>query len=404
MTLTRRSILMRSLALGCAAAASPLITPVSFASAPWDARLVVILLRGGMDGLGVVQPYGDRAFADLRSKPDMEGSVDLDGRFALHPALSPLLPMWRKGELGFAHAVSTPYRDKRSHFDGQDLLEAGTATLTRERDGWLNRLLQVSGVSDPETAYALGRENMLLLAGTAPHYSWTPEANLTLSPQALALAELVMSDDPAFGRALQDALRLAGSDGDSVTPGRTVDDRSGTTGEMSGQGDNRLATHRDLARFAAGRLTGAARVAAFSLNGWDTHKRQDRSLSVALTRLAETLLTLQETLGPIWGKTAVLAMTEFGRTARLNGTGGTDHGTGGAMLFAGGALNGGQVVADWPGIAEQDLYQSRDLMPTRDIRAHAAWTMRDLFGLSITDLETTVFPGLDMGARSSILL
>lgn len=406
MSLTRRSFLTRSAALGCSAAASPLLTPVTFAAAPWDNRLVVILLRGGMDGLGVVQPHGDRAFAGLRGTAEVDGTggpADLDGFFALHPALAPLRPLWQAGEMGFVHAVSTPYRDKRSHFDGQDLLEAGTATLDGTRDGWLNRLLQVSGASDPQTAFALGRETLTLLSGPAPHYTWAPEAELAISPQARLLAERVMSGDPAFAAALAEALVLSGAE-DPDAAGMAEAETDGMMGAMTAGAKGRDRGHRALARYAGQQLAGAARIAAFSLTGWDTHQRQDRALPVALTRLAEVLEVLRAELGPAWDRTAVLAMTEFGRTARLNGTKGTDHGTGGAMLFAGGALRGGQVVADWPGLGDGDLHDGRDLTPTRDIRAHAAWVMRALFGVPVADLERAVFPGLDMGPAPKLLL
>ncbi|WP_238365084.1 DUF1501 domain-containing protein [Mesobacterium pallidum] len=399
MSLSRRAFLARSLALGCSAAASPLLTPVTFASAPWDNRLVVIILRGAMDGLGTVLPYGDRDWAGLRPGPAVGsagGPLDLDGRFAMNAALADLKPLWDAEELGFVHAVSTPYRDKRSHFDGQDLLEAGTTTLDGSRDGWLNRLLQVSGASDPSTAFALGRDNMILLQGRAPHSNWTPEVDLLMTPQALRLAEMVMSADPAFQSALGEALVLAASDGDAVElemGGNMMD-------AMKGGGGG----HKALASFAAQQLNGAARIAAFSLGGWDTHSRQERDLGNALGRLSETIATLRADLGANWDRTAVLAMTEFGRTVRLNGTAGTDHGTGGAMLFAGGALRGGQVVTDWPGLGEGDLYAGRDLMPTRDVRAHAAWVMRSLFGTSVSDLERVVFPGIEMGAAPAHLL
>ena len=161
--------------------------------------------------------------------------------------------------------------------------------------------------------------------------------------------------------------------------------------------------HLDLARYAGWQLSSSARIAAFSLNGWDTHRRQDVALPRSIAKLADILIALKEELGPVWEKTAVLAVTEFGRTVRLNGTLGTDHGTGGAMVFAGGALRGRQVVADWPGLSERDLYKGRDLMPTRDLRAHVAWVIRDLFGVSVDDLERVVFPGLDIGARSGLL-
>jgi len=403
MTLTRRRFLTRSALLGCSAAASPLITPMAFASAPWDNRLVVIILRGGMDGLAVVRPYGDPDFAGLRgdyAPGATEGPADLDGYFALHPSLRPLMPMWQAGHLGFVHAVSTPYRDKRSHFDGQDLLEAGTGSLGDGRDGWLNRLLQTVPGAEAETAYAIGRDTMAVLSGPAPVSSWAPDSDLALSPQAMRLAELVMSEDPAFAAALAQAYDLAGSDGDAVETAPEM---------MGGMSENMIRTQASgtegMARFAAERLRGDARIAAFSLNGWDTHNMQARGLARALGTLSQTLLTLQDGLGgPVWKKTTVIAMTEFGRTARINGTGGTDHGTAGAMVMAGGALRGGRVIADWPGLAQADLYQNRDLRPTRDMRAHAAWVMRGLFGLDRATLERKVFPDLDMGADPGLLL
>ncbi|MFD3190117.1 DUF1501 domain-containing protein [Sedimentitalea sp. HM32M-2] len=383
--LSRRAFLTRSALIGCSAAAGPLLTPVSFAAAPWDSRLVVIILRGGMDGLSVVQPWGAPEFAHLRAgSGPRNGAADLDGFFALHPALAPLLPLWTAGDLGFVHAVSTPYRDKRSHFDGQDLLEAGTASLQGARDGWLNRMLtQVPGVR-PRTAFAIGRGEMKLLDGAAPVADWSPEADLTLSPPTLQLADLVMQEDAAFHAALSEAAMLSGEEEETAP-------RKGRA-------------HVKIADFAARQLRGETRVASFSINGWDTHSRQERGLNQALKRLADTLLTLQRGLGAaVWQKTAIVAMTEFGRTVRLNGTGGTDHGTGGAMLFAGGAIRGGRVLGDWPGLDEAALYDRRDLMPTGDVRAPVAWLMRGLAGLDRPVLERTVFPGLDMGRDPGLL-
>ena len=162
--------------------------------------------------------------------------------------------------------------------------------------------------------------------------------------------------------------------------------------------------HLSLAQFAAGRLRGETRIASFSVNGWDTHDNQKVNLQRTLLRLSDTILALKDGLGPVWGKTAVLCMTEFGRTARENGTRGTDHGTGGAMLFAGGALRGGQVAGRWPGLGEADLYQRRDLMPTSDVRAAAGWVMRGLFGLDASTVEQVVFPGLDLTTDPGLLL
>ncbi|OAN71905.1 twin-arginine translocation pathway signal [Sulfitobacter sp. EhC04] len=381
--LSRRQLLTRATAIGCSLAASPLWTPMTFAQAPWDTRLVVIILRGGMDGLDVVRPMGDPAFAALRPGLKSDGALDLDGYFALHPALAGLMPLWRQQELSFVHAVSTPYRDKRSHFDGQDLLEAGTAELgDGTRDGWLNRLLQQMPGVARDTAYAIGTTPLPVLEGTAPVSNWAPEANLKISPQAMRLAAMVMEEDPALHAALAEAEMLAET-------------------EMDGKGGR---AHHQIARYAASRLRGDARVAAFSLGGWDTHRVQHRVLPRSLGTLQDSILALKDGLGAdVWGKTAILAMTEFGRTARENGAGGTDHGTGGLAILAGGAIKGGRVSTRWPGLAEVDLYERRDLMPTGDVRATAAWMLRGITGVNKDTLEASVFPGLDMGSDPGLL-
>ncbi len=407
-TLSRRRFLTQSTVLGCSLAASPLLTPVTFAAAPWDTRLVVIILRGGMDALDVVQPYGDPEFAGLRpglSGGPNSGALDLDGFYAMHPALRGLYPLWKQGELGFVQAVSTPYRDKRSHFDGQDLLEAGTVGLNGQRDGWLNRVLQSVPGSGQRTAFALGRGDMKVLRGPADVANWSPEASLVMSPQAERLAGLVMQDDPLFHNALNEALELSRSDqGEAEVGDQLLGDDSMQMTQMTMPGPQKGKLHRQIASFAAEQLRGDTRVASFSINGWDTHNRQQTALKGALGQLSDTILELQSGLGPeIWGKTAVVAMTEFGRTVRENGTGGTDHGTGGAMVLAGGAIRGGKVHGQWPGLAEADLYARRDLMPTADVRAQAAWILAGVAGLDRSTLENTVFPGLDMGQDPSLL-
>ncbi len=404
-TLDRRAFL-GGLALGCSAAASPLLTPIALASAPWENRLVVIILRGGMDGLDVVRPLGDRDFAALRpglgGAPGAGGLPLGSGFWALHPALERLMPLWQAGEMSAVHAVSTPYRDKRSHFDGQDILEAGIGGPDEAlRDGWLNRMLQVVPGVTAETAYAVGQEQMLILRGAAAAQSWSPQTRLSLSPQAVRLLDLVHHDDPLFRDASARAIAIAAEMRDGAARAETramLEDSPMIDGVGLGGG------HVRLAEFAAGRLRAETRIAAFSLNGWDTHNYQAGGLARALDQLADTILTLRAALGaPVWGRTAVVCMTEFGRTARQNGTRGTDHGTGGAMLLAGGALARGQVVADWPGLAEADLYDRRDLMPTRDLRAHAGWILRGLFGLSRTEIEGAVFPGAELGPDPGLL-
>lgn len=386
--LSRRGFLGTSLALGCSAAASPLITPVTFAAAPGDTRLVVIVLRGAMDGLDVVQPVGDRALREYRnhlSLGESGGALPLDDFYMMHSGLSGLAPLWQAGELSFAHAVSTPYRSKRSHFDGQDLLENGgdspDGSMTSSRDGWLNRMLSLMpGGVRAETSYAVGRNALLLLQGDAPYSHWSPDVDLDISPQAQLLLREIYKTDPLFKAAGAMALEMSAD----FEPAEGMNPRQSTRA-------------RPLAEFTAEKLRGEARIAAFSITGWDTHIRQDRGLAKALEELQTAILTLREGLGPVWEKTAVLCLTEFGRTVRENGGQGTDHGTGGAAIFAGGALKGRMVHGQWPGLASADLYRDRDLMPTADVRSYAAWAIHDLFGIGRADLESVVFPGVDMG-------
>lgn len=400
--ITRRNFIT---ALGCSAAASPLLAPMALARAPWDARLVTIILRGGMDGLDVVRPVGDPAFAALRPRLLAEDGLPLDGFFTLHPALARLMPLWEKGELGFAHAVSTPYRDKRSHFDGQDLLEAGTGFDVGEgaiRDGWLNRMLQAVPGVEAETAYAIGRDDLLMLSGAAPAANWTPGTRLDLSAQAQRLIEYVYDEDPRYKAAVLEALDLTAA----IDAAEAVEEERDEGGEMeammAGAGGNKA--HVQMARFAADRLREETRIAAFSLNGWDTHAGQEKALGKALDGLADVIEVLRAGLGPVWSKTGVIAMTEFGRTARENGTGGTDHGTGGLMVLAGGALRGGKVHGRWPGLEEGALYDRRDLMPTEDVRAYAARAMQGLIGLDGKALSGSIFPGLDFAQAPKLVL
>lgn len=407
MGMSRRKFLQRIGVLGCSAAASPLLTPMSFAALPTDNRLVVIILRGAMDGLDVVQPYGDANLAALRPGlkfGEAAGATDLDGFFSLHAGLARLMPLWNRGQLAFAHAASTPYRNRRSHFDGQDLLEAGLGLdgLGRIRDGWLNRLLQVMPQTGPRSGFSIGREEMLVMTGEAAVSNWSPDTHLNLSAQSRRMFEQIYHDDPLFSASVTEAFELA-----EVLGSTTGVEFSGDSADMMQQqmmASLRGGTHKRVAAFAANRLREDTRVAAFSINGWDTHNNQAKALKGSLSRLADTILILQRELGDVWGKTAVLAMTEFGRTAHENGTRGTDHGTGGAMLLAGGAIVGGKVFGAWPGLADGDLYQGRDLKPLMDVRAVSAMVMQGLLGLDRAALEGVIFPGLDMAGMPRFTL
>lgn len=390
--------------IGCSLAAAPLVTPITLAAAPGENRLVVIILRGAMDGLDVVRPLGDPMLAQHR--PQLAGralndSFELDWFYGMHPALKPLQGLWRDGDLSFAHAVSTPYRDKRSHFDGQDLLEAGTgmdaATI---RDGWLNRLLQDMPGVGSQTAFAVGREEMKIVSGAAPVSSWSPDGRLDLSPQARLLLDQIYHEDPLFRDASFEAIEIA------ETLGVAGDDSFGLSkSEMREmiKAQQQAGQAAILADFAGRRLAEDARIATFSISGWDTHRGQEGGIRRALGGLSEAILTLKRHLGPHWDRTAIVALTEFGRTVRENGTRGTDHGTAGAMVMAGGAIRGGQVFGQWPGLEEAALYGRRDLMPTGDVRAYPAWLMAGLFGRDAAGLQSKVFPGLDLGRDPGLL-
>ncbi len=402
---TRRKFLANTLALGCSAAASPLLTPVTFASAPTDKRLVVIILRGAMDGLDVVSPVGDPLLAGYRPSMLDGQHSDLDGYFALHPQLADLMPLWHGGDLAFTHAVSTPYRNKRSHFDGQDILEAGDITAGSDvrESGWINRMLALIPGARKELAFSVGRENMLLMRGDKPVSSWSPEGRIDLSPQAKLLLDVIYSKDPLFAEAGQVALTLAGQL--NVSSGEAMGEEVDMQNIMQNMArSNKSQRAEGLAAFAANRLREDTRIAAFSIGGWDTHLKQTRNIRKALRQLQGAILTLKQELGPVWQKTAVVCMTEFGRTVRENGSAGTDHGTGGAMVLAGGAIRGGKVYGDWPGLAPENLFAERDLMPTNDVRKYVAWMVRDLYGLEQSGLETSVFPGLDMGRNPGVIL
>ncbi len=386
--------------VACSAAAHPFLSTVTLAqsdgAAPLgDHRLIVVILRGAMDGLDAVQPIGDPLFAGFRPTLGRgTGVIDLDGYFGLHPGLGDLKPLWDAGQLGFVHATSTPYRDKRSHFDGQDLLEAGTGTDMAPgaaRDGWLNRMLQVVPGMRAETAYALGRDAQPMLQGVAPSRLWTPDVTLDLSAQSRLLLEHIYHDDDLFREAADEAMALAA--------------QGVPEGEAEPGVNARLREVDTLIDFAVERLAAETRIAAFSLSGWDTHRGQGHTLPLGFARLVRMILRLRDGLGAeVWGRTTLLTMTEFGRTVRENGSNGTDHGTGGVMLMAGGAVRGGRVMGPWPGLAEGDLYDRRDLMPTTDVRAWAAWAMRGMYGFDRSVLEGAVFPGVQMGDDPGLIL
>lgn len=377
------------LASACCLAAAPIFTPVTFAAMPGDNRFVTIVLRGAMDGLALVQPYGEAGFSALRPTlaltPDA-GLLDLDGHFGLHPAAADLLQLWKSREVAFVQAVSTPYRDQRSHFDGQDMLESGGEHVQEEKTGWLNRALAVIPRSDARKAIDINTSTELILSGPSNVDVWASDSDLGPAKDEMQFLKRLYAGDPAFAKAMEEATR--------ANAASMMTEPDGPKGEKIA----------DIAALAGKMLKGDYRIASFSITGWDTHVAQVGQFKRPAQDLAQAITTLKATLGPdIWAKTVVLAMTEFGRTVRENGSGGTDHGTGGCAVLAGGGINGGRILGRWPGLAEQQLLDARDLSPTADVRELAAAMLYRQFDVTADDLTAKIFPGLSFDKGSQFL-
>jgi uncharacterized protein (DUF1501 family) len=363
---------------------------VAFADAPGEARFVVVLLRGGLDGLFAVQPYADPGLRDLRGplalpEPGQEGGLlDLGGRFGLHPRMTNLHAMYAGNEALIIHAVAGNWRT-RSHFDAQDLLESGADQ--RLASGWLNRALSAvpARAGAQHNGLAVGTDMPLLMRGPTPVANYAPRGSATPPPDLLARVAELNATDPVTGPAIAEGLRIRGYAIDTLGAGAAVRPQPG-------------GAFRALA-LSAGRLMAQAdgpRVAAFELSGWDTHAQQVNRLNNPLFQLDEGFGALKEALGDHWRRTAVLVVTEFGRTVRVNGTMGTDHGTGGVAFLLGGAVAGGRVAGTWPGLAG-NLFQDRDVAPTTDLRAIAKGLLRDHLKLA-GPAVARAFPGSDAAA------
>jgi len=350
-------------------------------------RLIVILLRGGLDGLHAVVPHGDPAYAESRGQLALQPSdvLDLDGTFGLHPALAPLHPWFAEGDLLPMHALGLPYQ-QRSHFDAQDVLDSGTAAPGERRDGWLNRALAHKPRS---TGVALGDTVPLVLRGDASVYALDPRRTRGAHGDLLdALQDLYAG--PAGDAELLGALQAGRASLELLPDTPSTGRGRGLSGRVA-QTLSSVALHP----------TGPTAISV-ELGGWDTHQGQGGvrgQLANRLSDLAAGLVALRRGLGAAWSETAVVVLTEFGRTVAPNGTGGTDHGVGSAGLLLGGAVAGGRVLADWPGLAERERLDKRDLRPTTDVRAVLAGVLGPHLGLGRSALAQ-VFPGLR--ARSAV--
>jgi uncharacterized protein (DUF1501 family) len=375
--LTRRGAL-----LGLGAAFTLGRASLALAAAPTEARLVVVILRGALDGMAAVVPYGDNALAGLRAEliPAAVGAdggmLDLGGFFGLHPALPQMHAMYQAGELLPVHAVAGHYRS-RSHFEAQDYMESGADH--RMTSGWLNRaVLAMKRAPGPEAALSVGMSTPLLMRGPAAIGSWAPPSFSQPEPDLYARIAAMHAADPVTGPAITEGLRDRGFSASVM---------AGTDQPKNAYGFPALAT-------MAGKLLAAPagpRVAALELGGWDTHAGQIQRLHGPLGQLDDGLAALKTNLGDAWQQTAVLMVTEFGRTAHINGTKGTDHGTGTVAFIAGGRVAGGRVLANWPGLAPDRLLDQRDLQPTMDLRSLAKGLLASHLGLAPAALGT-VFP------------
>jgi uncharacterized protein (DUF1501 family) len=404
-----------------AMAAGAVLPNVLFAHTGGSARLVVVILRGALDGLAAVPPYADPDYAGLHRElaiaaPGVaDGALALDNTFGLHPACAFLHERYIARELVVFQAVASPYRD-RSHFDGQNVLENGLTKPLGTADGWLNRalaaLLRGSTGHDAGRAVAISQNVPLILRGDVPVISKSPQATPDVDEELLArLADLYSKDDWLSAR-LSEAVQTGklADEGGALTGARTMTAPTAVgaqsmTAAVGGQRAMTAAPDRisGVARMAATlmRSDGGPEVAVIEASGWDTHANQGGAKGTLAQRLAgldKALRALKDELGPLWPHTAVLVVTEFGRTAAMNGTRGTDHGTGGCAFLAGGAVRGGRVVADWPGLARTALLDNRDLRPTLDLRSVFKTVLDEHMHVDSKTLATRIFPD-SSGAR-----
>lgn len=373
-----------------AATAGLAATPgLSFARTPGEKRFVLIILRGGMDGLAAAPAIGDPDFLVERGVLAVgraEGALPLDGRYALHPAMPEAYDLYRAGELAVVHAIAPPYR-ARSHFDAQNVLENGGVAAFERKDGWLNRALQAMGGDAPREAIAIANQMPHVLRGDADATSWAPRRAAHLSEPLLDRVRAMYANDPVLGPALDQGLAAS-----AMAAAAMSED-----GDMRRIGARRALALAANAELAAGFLARAdgPRLAVIEGGQWDTHVGQGQEtgrIARLVADLSRAFANLKSGLGPAWRDTVVVAVTEFGRTVRPNGAGGSDHGVGGAAFVAGGAVKGGQTIADWPGLAPAALLEGRDLAPTIDMRSLFKTVLGEHLRIADAQLDRAVFP------------
>jgi uncharacterized protein (DUF1501 family) len=373
-----------------------------------DPRLLVIVLRGALDGLATVAPVGDPDWVKLRGDKGLkldgpDAALPLDSFFALNPAMPVLHRLYRAGEATIVQAVATPYRD-RSHFDGQDVLESGLGKPGHVDTGWLNRALatlEPGGRARPGRAFAVGPLMPLVVRGPAPVLTWTPKRLPPVSDETtIRLLDLYRHSDPVLARALEERMTLTAiaRAGGMESASQSPPGAPAPNGAPPGGAAQVRAYFAESAGAAAKFLASpeGPRIGALAFDGWDTHVNEGAvkgRLSALLGALDGALAAVETDMGSAWRETVVAVVTEFGRTARINGNDGTDHGTATVALLAGGALKGGRVIADWPGLKDAQLQDGRDLKPTTDLRAVLKGVLKDHLRVDDTALADRVFPG-----------
>ena len=365
-----------------------------------DPRFLAVILRGAVDGLATVAPVGDPDWVTLRGNEaltlDSEvPALKLNDFFALNPAMPNLQRMYQANEAIIVHACATPYRE-RSHFDGQDLLESGLPKPAISESGWLNRMLAglaPGGRVDPSGSrvFAVGPVTPLVARGPAPVMSWSPQRIQPANDDTVQrLLDLYRHSDMKLASVLEDNSKM------------TAIEQSGDMSMGQKPGGPGPAQVRAYFSDAAGNAAkflaqpDGPRVGALALDGWDTHVNEGIAtgrLSQLLGALDDALATIKSNMGAAWKDTVVALATEFGRTAHINGTDGTDHGTATVALLVGGALKGGRVIADWPGLRPANLHENRDLKPTTDLRAVLKGVLKDHLRADDRMLAQNVFPG-----------
>ncbi len=371
--------------LGATAGFSSFIPAVGHASSSRDPRFVTIVLRGALDGLTAVPPVGDPDYATLRGSLaiDRSQALPLNETFGLHPSLINLNRQYKAGQATILHACASPYRD-RSHFDGQDVLESGYGGPGQTDSGWMNRLLLTlpSGQRANSEGLGIGSTTPLIIRGKAEVLGWAPSIQKTADADLVPrLMSLYQQSDPMLANLLDEAVKTG-----KIAAGYSALSASGGAGDPK----TMVVMAEGTARLLAAEE--GPRIAALAFEGWDTHANEAQRLAQLLTGLDNALAAFETTLGPVWNETAIMIVTEFGRTAAVNGTQGTDHGTGTMAFLAGGAIKGGRVISDWPGLKQSQLYQARDLAPTTDLRSVAKGLLMELYDTSPATLSNTIFP------------